>query len=114
MPVLHGEQVLMRIFIGEADKHGRRPLYQALVEELRRERIAGATVLRGVLGFGGGSHLHSESLLRVSQDLPVVVEVVDSQENIDRVMPRVTEMVGDGLVTLEKVRVVRHVRPATS
>jgi len=111
MAVLEDERVLMRIFIGEADKHGRRPLYQALVEELRREGIAGATVLRGVLGFGAGSQLHSENLLRVSQDLPVVVEVVDSRENIDRVMARVTEMVGDGLVTLEKVRVVRNAAP---
>jgi len=106
--VLEGDQVLMRIFIGEADKHGRRPLYQALVELLREQGIAGATVLRGVMGFGARSHLHTDHLLRLSQDLPVVIEVVDTQENLDRVFPRIDAMVEDGLVTLEKVHVLRY------
>lgn len=108
MRVLDGEQVLMRIFIGEADRHGRRPLYQALVELFRREGVAGATVLRGVLGYGAKSHLHAAHLLRLSDDLPMVVEVVDSQETIDRILPAVDAMIAEGLVTMEKVRVLRY------
>lgn len=108
MRVLSGQQVLMRIFIGEADRNGSRPLYQALVELFRREKLAGATVLRGILGFGAKSHLHSAHLLQLSQDLPIVIEVVDTQENIDRVMPQIDRMVRDGLITMEKVQVVRY------
>jgi len=108
MRKLNGESVLMRVFIGESDKHQGKPLYQALVEMLRREKIAGATVLRGILGFGARSHLHTTHILRLSQDMPIVIEVVDSQENIDRIMPEVEEMMGDGLLTLEKVRVLKY------
>ena len=108
MRVLEGDQVLMRIFIGEADKWHGKPLYQALVELFRREKLAGATVLRGIVGFGAKSHLHTTQLLRLSQALPVVVEVVDTQESLDRVMPQVDEMVADGLITTEKVHVVRY------
>ena len=108
MRVLSGEQVLMRIFIGEADKAGAQPLYQALVEMFRREKLAGTTVLRGIEGFGAKSHLHTTHLLRLSQDLPILIEVVDSQDNIDRVMPKVDEMVREGLITMEKVRVIRY------
>jgi PII-like signaling protein len=108
MRVLDGEQVLMRIFIGESDKAGGKPLYQELVEVFRREHLAGATVFRGILGFGAKSHLHSASLLRLSQDLPILIEVVDTQENIDRVLPKIDEMVDDGLITLEKARVLRY------
>lgn len=108
MRVLDGHQVLMRIFIGEADRHGSKPLYQALVELFRREGVAGATVLRGTMGFGAKSHLHTANLLRLSQDLPVVIEVVDTQETIDRLLPRLDEMVLEGLITMEKVRVVRY------
>lgn len=108
MRILDGEQVLMRIFIGEADRHDGRPLYQALVETFRREKLAGATVLRGIVGFGAKSHLHTTHLLRLSQDLPIVVEVVDSQEKIDKVMPQIDTMVGEGLITMEKVRVLRY------
>lgn len=108
MRVMRGEQVLMRIFIGEADKHGKQPLYQALLELLRREKFAGATVLRGIAGFGAKSHLHSAHLLRLSQDLPIVVEVVESQQNIDRVMPQIDDIVAEGLITMEKVQVIRY------
>jgi len=108
MRVLDGDQVLMRIFVGEADKHDGEPLYKALVEYLRGEGIAGATVLRGVMGFGAKSHLHTTQLLRLSADLPMVVEVVDSQEHIDKVLPTLDEMIREGLVTLEKVRVLRY------
>lgn len=114
MRVLDGEQVLMRIFIGEADKYGHEPLYQALVELFRREGLAGATVLRAILGFGAKSHLHAAHLLRLSQDLPIVVEVVDSQDNIDRVMPEVDRIVREGLITMEKVRVLRYAPSDTS
>lgn len=108
MRVLDGEQVLMRIFVGEDDRHDGQPLYRALVELFKTEKLAGATVLRGILGFGAKSHLHTAHLLRLSQDLPIVIEVVDSQENLDRVLPIVDGMVKEGLVTLEKVRVLRY------
>ena len=108
MKVLDGEQVLMRIHLGEGDRYQKKPLYQALVELFRKEKLAGATVLRGIVGFGAKSHLHTTNLLRLSQDLPIVVEVVDSQENIDRLMPQVDEMVREGLITMEKVRVLKY------
>ena len=108
MRVLQGQQVLMRIFIGEQDRWGKLPLYQAIVEMLRAEKLAGATVIRGMAGFGAKSHLHSTHLLALSQDLPMIIECVDSREHIDRVMPKIDEMVGDGLVTLEKIEVIRY------
>ena len=103
-----GEKVLMRIFIGESDRHGHRPLYEELVELFRKEGLAGATVLRGVSGFGAHSVFHSAKLLRLSADLPMIVEVVDAQEKIDAVMPRVDELMDGGLITLEKVTVIRY------
>jgi uncharacterized protein len=103
-----GENVLMRIFIGEGDKFGGRPLHEALVELLRKEGFHGATVLRGVAGFGAHSVYHTEKILRLSRDLPIIVEVVDTQEKIDRVMPRLDEMIAGGMTTLEKVKVVRY------
>ena len=108
MKVLQGQQVLMRIFIGEQKKHGHKPLYQAIVEMLRKEKLAGATVLRGITGFGAKSHLHSANLLALSKDLPMVVECVDTRENIYRIMPRIDDMISDGLVTLENVDVIRY------
>jgi PII-like signaling protein len=108
MRVLEGEQVMARIFFGESDKWHHRPLVDALVERLRQEGFAGATAFRGVAGFGAGSHLHTASILRLSQDLPVVVEVVDTEERMKRLEAVVEEMVGDGLVTLEKVRVLKY------
>jgi len=108
MRIIDGDQVLMRIFIGESDMVHKRPLYEVLVEFFRSEKLAGVTVLRGISGFGAKSHLHTTSLLRLSQDLPIVLEVVDTQENIDRVLPRIDAMMGEGLVTLEKVRVLRY------
>jgi PII-like signaling protein len=105
---LEGEGKLLRIFIGESDKHGRKPLYQAIVEMLREEGMAGATVLRGIEGFGANSHLHTARILRLSEDLPVVIEVADTEERIEAVMPKLDEMVRDGLVTLERVQVVAY------
>ncbi len=103
-----GEKVLMRIFIGESDKHGHVPLHEALVELFRKEEFAGATVLRGVAGFGAHSVYHTDKLLRLSMDLPIVVEVVDDQDRIDAIMPRIDEMMSGGMITLEKVTVLRY------
>ncbi len=108
MTKLSGELVLMRIFIGESDKHGHLPLYEALVELFRKEGFAGATVLRGVAGFGAHSVYHTDKLLRLSQDLPIVVEVVESQERIDAIMPLVDGMMTGGMITLEQATVIRY------
>lgn len=108
MTKLSGEQVLMRIFIGESDKHGHLPLYEALVELFRKEGFAGATVLRGIAGFGAHSVYHTDKLLRLSADLPVVVEVVDSQVKIDAIMDKVDAMMTGGMITLEKTTVIRY------
>ncbi len=103
-----GEQVLMRIFIGQTDRWERRPLYSALLELFRRKGLAGATVLHGVAGFGASSVMHEVHLLRLSQDLPVVIEVVDTQEHIDSVLGEVDRMMSGGLITMEKVRVIYY------
>ena len=111
MTKLSGELVLMRIFIGESDKFGRSLLYEALVELFRKEGFAGATVLRGVAGFGAHSVYHTDKLLRLSADLPIVVEVVESQEKIDAIMPKVDQMMSGGMITLEKATVIRYSHP---
>ncbi len=108
MSKLTGENVLMRIFIGESDRFEHKPLYEALVELLRKEGFAGATVLRGISGFGAHSVYHTQKLLDLSADLPLIVEVVDSQEKIDSIMPRIDEMMGGGMITLEKATVIRY------
>lgn len=105
---LQGEGKLLRIFIGESDKWHGRPLYQTIVERLRSEGIAGATVIRAIEGFGAKSHLHTSRLLRLSEDLPLVIEVVDTEEHIQRVLPVLDQMIGDGLVTLESVEVITY------
>ncbi|MDY6849873.1 MAG: DUF190 domain-containing protein [Geoalkalibacter sp.] len=105
---LEGEQTLMRIFVGESDRWQRKPLYEAIVEMLRNEGFAGATVLKGVMGFGAGSVVHSDRLLRLSSDLPVVIEIVESEEMIENVLGRLEEMVSGGMITLEKARVIRY------
>jgi uncharacterized protein len=110
MTKLTGEQVLMRIFIGESDKHGHIPLYEALVELLRREGFAGATVLRGIAGFGARSVYHTDKLLELSRDLPIVVEVVDTKGRIDSVMAQIDAMMQGGMITLEKATVIRYSR----
>jgi uncharacterized protein len=103
-----GERTLMRIHIGESDRWHGKPLYEAIVELLRREKFSGVTVLRGVGGYGSSSVYHTEKILRLSQDLPIVVEVVESNERIEAILPRLDEMIGGGLVTLEKVRVILY------
>lgn len=112
MRVLEGEQWMVRIFIGESDRWKGRPLADALVERLRKEGFAGATVLRGLAGFGARSVVHTTHLLELSQDLPLVVEVVDTDEQVERLKPILDEMVADGLVTLERVRVLKY-KPGT-
>lgn len=105
---LDGEGTLLRVFLGESDTWHGKPSYRAIVERLRKEGMAGATVLRGIEGFGARSHLHTTRLLELSSDLPVVIEVVDTSERIERILPMIDEMVGDGLVTLEKVHVITY------
>lgn len=99
---------LLRIFVGESDRHGHRPLYEAIVLKAREEGLAGATVLRGVMGFGRHSILHTAKILRLSEDLPMVVEIVDNLEKIEQFLPLLNEMISDGLVTLERVRVIHY------
>jgi PII-like signaling protein len=106
--VLEGDQWMVRIYIGESDRWNGRPLADALVERLRKEGFAGATVLRGLSGFGARSVVHTTRLLELSQDLPLVIEVVDTQEHVKRLEPILDEMMADGLVTIEKVRVLKY------
>jgi uncharacterized protein len=103
-----GERTLMRIHIGESDKWHGRSLYQAIVEMLRKEGFSGVTVLRGVAGYGGSSVYHTDKILRLSQDLPIILEVVETTERIEQILPRLDGMVEGGLITLEKVRVILY------
>lgn len=105
-----GEQVLLRIYIGERDKYKHIPLYEALVELFRKEGFAGATVLRGVAGFGAHSMYHTDRLLRLSTDLPMVIEVVDERVRVEAILPAVEEMMDGGMITLEKVQVWRYAK----
>ena len=102
------EAVLLRIFIGETEQYEHHPLFEAIVKKARETGMAGATVLRGPLGYGKSSHLHTEKILRLSDDLPIVIELVDSPDKIDRFTAAVGPMIGSGLITLEKVRVLRY------
>jgi PII-like signaling protein len=103
-----GERTLMRIHIGESDKWHGKPLYEAIVEMLRKERFSGVTVLRGVAGYGGSSVYHTDKILRLSQDLPIILEIVETTERIEEILPRLDAMVEGGLITLEKVRVILY------
>jgi hypothetical protein len=103
-----GEGRLLRIFIGESDRWHGKPLYEAIVEVARHEGMAGATVIRGIEGFGADSVLHTSRILRLSEDLPVVIEIVDRPERIEAVLPMLDEMVSEGMVTLETVRVITY------
>lgn len=102
------EAVLLRIFIGESDRWHGQPLYEAIVLRAREMHLAGATVLRGPMGFGKASRLHTSKILRLSMDLPMVIEMVDSEEKIQAFLPALEEMIGGGLVTLEKVKVIHY------
>jgi PII-like signaling protein len=109
MRVLDGTQFLVRIFVGEADRYHHTPLARALLERLRAEGFAGATVIHGVAGFGASSVIHTASLVELSADLPVLIEVVDDDARVEKLLPILDEMVtGGALVTVERVRVVKY------
>jgi uncharacterized protein len=107
-PELPEEAVLLRIFLGEDDRYRHLPLYEAIVLKTREKRLAGATVLRGPLGFGKSSHMHTTKILRLSSDLPMVIEIVDTPEKISAFLPELDEMMKGGLVTLERAQVIRY------
>jgi PII-like signaling protein len=102
------DAVLLRIFFGEDEKCGRLPLYEAIVLKAREMHLAGATVLRGPMGYGHSSRLHTTKILRLSEDLPIVVEIVDSEDKINAFLPELDKMIGSGLITLEKVKVLHY------
>ncbi len=102
------DAMLLRIFIGEQEKFGHKPVYEAIVLKAREMHMAGATVLRGPLGYGHSSHIHTAKILRLSEDLPMVIEIVDTKEKIDIFLPVLDGMIGSGLVTLEKVQVLQY------
>lgn len=102
------DAVLLRIFVGESERSDHKPLYEAIVLKARELQMGGATVLRGPMGFGRSSHLHSAKILRLSEDLPMVIEIVDSQAKIDAFMPVLDKMMGSGLITVEKVQVLQY------
>jgi len=108
-----GERTLMRVFIGESDKYQGKPLYEALLERFRKKGLAGATVLRGIAGFGAASKMHTDKVLRLSLDLPLIIEVVETDETIQALLPDLDEMIGGGLITLERANVILY-RPAAS
>ena len=99
---------LLRIFIGESDRHGQHPLYEAIVLKARQTGLAGATVVRGVMGFGKNSVIHTAKILRLSEDLPMVIEIVDSADKVEAFLPALDEMMNDGLVTMERVKVLHY------
>ena len=103
------DAMLLRVFIGENDRHGARPLYEAIVLKARERGLAGATVIRGPMGYGASSRLHTAKILRLSEDLPLVIEIVDSEDKIQAFLPALEKMMtASGLVTLEKVQVIRY------
>ena len=106
------DAVLLRIFIGENDRFEHAPLYEAIVLKAREIHLGGATVLRGPMGFGHSSRLHTTKILRLSEDLPFVIEIVDSEEKINQFLPVLDGMIGSGLVTIEKVKVLRYGAPS--
>ena len=102
------QALMLRIFTGENDKYDGRPLYEAIVMKAREMHLAGATVLRGPMGFGRSSLIHTDKILRLSSDLPLIIEIVDSEENINKFLPILDEMMDSGLVTLEKLQVLQY------
>jgi len=102
------DSLLLRVFIGESDRHGGHPLHEAIVLKARELHLAGATVLRGAMGFGKSSRLHTSKILRLSVDLPIVIEIIDSEEKINAFLPVLEGMIGGGVVTLEPVRVIHY------
>ena len=102
------DAVLLRIYVGESDRWQHQPLYEAIVLKARELHLAGATVLRGPMGFGAASRIHTAKILRLSMDLPIVIEIVDTDEKVQALLPFLDEMMGGGLVTLEKIKVIHY------
>ncbi len=102
------EGVLLRIFIGEMDTHEGKPLYEQIVLRARQLKLAGATVIRGIMGFGAHSRVHTSKILRLSEDMPVIIEIVDTEEKLAELMPFLDDVVKEGLITMEKVRVIKY------
>lgn len=102
------DALMLKIFIGESDQYNGKPLYEEIVMKARELNLAGATVTRGILGFGADSRIHAAKILALSEDLPVIIEIVDSEENINRLLPFIDENVTEGLVTLEKIKVIKY------
>jgi len=109
---LPDEGMLLRIFIGESDKYKSASLYEAIVLKARELHLAGATVTRGIMGFGADSRMHSAKLLRLSEDLPIIIEIVDTEERLNSIIPFLDEVVQEGLITMEKVKVIKY-RPSS-
>lgn len=103
-----GERVLMRIHVGERDKHNGKPLYQQIVELLRSRQYAGATVFRGIMGFGASSRVHTDRFLELSTDLPIVIECIETEDRIRAILPALDDMIGGGLITLEPAKVIMY------
>jgi PII-like signaling protein len=105
---IEGEGLLVRVYVGESDRWHGRPLYEAIVNRARQAGLAGATVLRGMTGFGANSRIHTTKILRLSEDLPIVIEIADSADRIEQFLPQLDQMVTEGMITVEKVRVVAY------
>lgn len=105
---LEGEGQLLRIYIGESDQWEGKPLYMAIVERVKKEGLAGCTVIRGIEGFGASSRIHTARILRLSEDLPVLIEIADQNDRIQKIIPVLDEMVDEGLITLEKVNIIKY------
>ncbi|MCD6334529.1 MAG: DUF190 domain-containing protein [Candidatus Latescibacteria bacterium] len=108
MRLLPEEGLLLRIFIGETDKYEGKPLYEQIILKARELHLAGATATRGIMGFGADSRMHTAKILRLSEDLPIIIEIVDTKAHLDKLMPFLDETVEEGLITMEKVRVVKY------
>ena len=108
MRLLPEEGLLLRIFIGETDKYEGKPLYEQIILKARELHLAGATATRGIMGFGADSRLHTAKILRLSEDLPIIIEIVDTEAHLDKLMPFLDETVEEGLITMEKVQVVKY------
>lgn len=102
------EETLLRIFIGESDHHQGKALYEQIVIKAKELQLAGVTVLRGIMGYGANSQIHTAKILRLSEDLPIVIEIVESEENINRILPFLDEWIGNGIVTMEKVKTIKY------
>lgn len=105
---IEGEQVLLRLIVSESRHHERKPLFRSILELLRKEGMAGTTVLKGIAGFGHGRHVHTSLIEAVSTDLPLIIEVVDTQEHVDRVLPELAPLMEGGVITLERAHVIRY------